>query len=568
MTGRLDYPRQQVKFGPTAPWFSADAAKHLWQRVVDALPDEAPRDAVLMALRSRWFPRDKQLVAEFLAHRLARIDGPFFIYGGGSHTRELFNSPVLLPFVSQCHGCLDLRAASRAAHNASVWPMYHPDEVGNLPAFPIVLSHHEYECSLEDLLRNRGVADDRIVTLYTDPAYGAMVEPLGYAQLSTLSAPSLKKRIAIVTVRPTTIVPACMWEWYSNETSLVQFDMTRSGARLSPIVKYQDCRQSLSWLMGMLGQFNPEVVYVYDQFTTGNSAGLILKTAFPHCKLVLEAYDVLRLFFDNPELMKQEWYWSEHDYALAGFTDPGGGVCYDGVVTKEAPEAAARLIENGVTHHLHFKPYVEQDEMRFEHRSRSAEVPRLAWAGALVPTHESAALFRDGQVLSVFRAIVQQGLGLAIISGDNEANFRVTFPDYWELVSDNSTVTFIERMTRSALIDHLSRYYDYGLLLNRIDLDVQPRGGLKTTFASKFLTYVAAGLPIIVSREMVYMAELVESWGIGLVVSARELGNLAELLRVAPYERFKHNVAIAQTSFSAENHFERFRMFMAQVYDA
>lgn len=564
MTGQSVYLRPQKKSDHTGHWLKANAAAVSWQRVVEALPDEAPRDAVLMALRSRWFPRDRRVAAEVLAQRLARIGGPFFIYGGGSHTRDLFNQPSLLSFVNKCLGCLDLRAAKMMAHNTSPWPMYHPDETGNLPTLPIVLSHHEYECSLEDALRSRGVADDRIISLYSDPAYGARVEPFGYALLLKLPIHDVKKRVAIVTVRPTTIVPVCMWEWYSHEASIVQFDMTRTGARLSQKLDYLDCRQSLSWLLGLLEQFDPDVIYVYDQFTTGNTVGLILKSVFSRSKIILEAYDLLRLFFDNPELMKQEWYWSEHDFALARYADPGGGACYDGVVTKEAPDAAARLVATSATHHLHFMPYVEQGVMRLEHRVRPVDVPRLVWAGSLVPTQESAALFRDGQVLSVFRSIAHQGLNLAIITGDTEANFRATFPDYWEFVSECSGVSFLERMPRPELIHHLSLSYDYGLLLNRIDLDTPPRRGLKTTFASKYLTYVAAGLPIIVSREMDYMAKLVETWGIGLVVSARELGDVAELLQAAPYESFKHNLAIAQTSFSAENHFERFRAFLAE----
>lgn len=550
-------------------WLGGDF-ESICREIVARSGGAAPRQALISALRSRWFPRILPVAAEYLANRLENIHGDFLIYGAGSHTRELFNHPLLVPHRSRCVGCLDLRAGACGSQDTFGWPVYHPDRLRELPSIPIVLSHHEFESSLDAALMMREICPERIIRLYTAPEYGSRIESLGREYLDSICPVDSDNRIAIITVRPTTIVPGCMWEWVAGKgTSLFQFDMTRNGARLSAQIDYVNCKQSLSWLMSGITKYRPNLIYIYDQFTTGNVVGLLARIVFSDCKVVLEAYDLLRLYFDRPQQLTCDWYWGENDFALASYVDPGGPFTFDGLVTKESPDAVCEIVVASTTPILHFKPYVNEQEMmrvRTMHRPRT---PRLVWAGSLVPSRESAALFRDGQVLPVLRCLVDQGLDLTLITGDTERNFRDIYPDYAQLVDSHENIAFVSGMPRGSLIHHLSCRYDFGLLLNYVDSAGECRAGMRSTFASKFITYVAAGLPIIVSRELAHMAALVEEWEIGIVVAAAELKDVAAIVRSAvksaSFRRFEKNLTRAQTNFAAENHFDRLLAFLDAV---
>ena len=550
-------------------WLSSDFELP-WREIVERSGEEAPHQALFSALRSRWSPRILAVAAEYLADRLENIDGDFFVYGAGSHTRELFKHPQLAPYRSRCAGCLDVRAATCDSQDALGWPVFHPDRLDDLPPIPIVLSHHEFESSLEAVLIARNVAPARVVRLYTAPEYRKRIEPHSRAYLDAIRPANGNDRIAIITARPTSIVPSCMWEWVAEQTtSLIQFDMTRNGARLSAQIDYQNCKQSLSWLIAGIAKYRPKMIYVYDQFTTGNVIGLLAKMVFSECKVVLEAYDVLRLHFESPKQLTRDWYWGASDFELASYVDPGGTFRFDGLVTKEAPAAVCGLISDNNTPILHFKPYVCEREMMRVRTAHRPKAPRIVWAGSLVPSRESAALFRDGQILPTLRCLAEQGLDLTLITGDTEPNFRAVYPDYAQWVDRQEHVAFVSGMPRTLLIRHLSSHYDFGLLLNYVDPGSECRAGMRSTFASKFITYVAAGLPIIVSRELAHMAALVEEWEIGIVVAQAELKDVASIVRSvvnsASFRRFERKLARAQSHFSAENHFDRFLAFLAEV---
>jgi hypothetical protein len=66
--------------------------------------------------------------------------------------------------------------------------------------------------------------------------------------------------------------------------------------------------------------------------------------------------------------------------------------------------------------------------------------------------------------------------------------------------------------------------------------------------------YWAAGLPVLVSDELEYMATLVRQTGAGLVVSRSELSGLAERLREVDYQALQARVVEAQARY----HIERF----------
>ena len=60
--------------------------------------------------------------------------------------------------------------------------------------------------------------------------------------------------------------------------------------------------------------------------------------------------------------------------------------------------------------------------------------------------------------------------------------------------------------------------------------------------SSRFVSYIEAGLPIIVNRQNEYMAKTVEKYGIGIIIeNFEDLKNIRKILEQKDYPLFQEN---------------------------
>ncbi len=100
------------------------------------------------------------------------------------------------------------------------------------------------------------------------------------------------------------------------------------------------------------------------------------------------------------------------------------------------------------------------------------------------------------------------------------------------------------------------RRYDFGVILFHLDLAtlrVRPEK-LALQTANKFFAFIEAGLPILVSAEMEYMARIVEENGIGLAIATAELESTPERARALDWEKTADNVRDYAERHSMERH--------------
>lgn len=92
--------------------------------------------------------------------------------------------------------------------------------------------------------------------------------------------------------------------------------------------------------------------------------------------------------------------------------------------------------------------------------------------------------------------------------------------------------------------------YDYGVTLLR----PKDMGAAEYNYflATKFLTYLRAGLPVVIDADNRFMAGLVERYGLGVVLHDRDLENLPAILNGADLPTLKRNVAKFRAEFSIE----------------
>lgn len=92
--------------------------------------------------------------------------------------------------------------------------------------------------------------------------------------------------------------------------------------------------------------------------------------------------------------------------------------------------------------------------------------------------------------------------------------------------------------------------YDFGVTLlrpkdmNAVEYDY--------FMATKFLTYLRAGLPVVIDADNHYMAGLVERYNLGVVLQEHDLENLPEILNSLDLRSLKRNVVEARERFSID----------------
>lgn len=84
----------------------------------------------------------------------------------------------------------------------------------------------------------------------------------------------------------------------------------------------------------------------------------------------------------------------------------------------------------------------------------------------------------------------------------------------------------------------------FGILYDNVALSSYHPNAFKYNMSTKFFSYLEAGLPILVYEDFEYIAEIVESNGLGLVYDVNRIDGIGPLLRSADYETLKKNVLL------------------------
>lgn len=188
---------------------------------------------------------------------------------------------------------------------------------------------------------------------------------------------------------------------------------------------------------------------------------------------------------------------------------------------------------------------------------------RIVHVGQIKSQHAPVRAFGDLQLASLFQRWTRQGLYVSAYPGVAPAADALV--DYEALARRDRAFALHRHRSIGELVGALHGAHDYGLLLYPFPRELAVgRAHLRTALASKLFTYVAAGLPVLVSPELAYMAELVERHGIGLVVEERDHDRLRERLDVVDYPALQRAVRAAQSEF----HIERFVPALVELLTA
>ncbi len=321
---------------------------------------------------------------------------------------------------------------------------------------------------------------------------------------------------------------------------------------------FEDCT-SCRGSYGVLGEImlrTPDVPIYLQAHATRAFLSQLLHALRPELRVFQEVYDWMDAFVDpaHEAVFEQEQVFSRDDIDVMRASERYVRTRTSGFIYKDGGTPLAQLLAESTVPSVQLMPCPPRSFQREPLPPPSGAV-RLAHAGGL-RSAGAARAFADLYAVPLYQGLLAQGLDVTVFpSAVHPSGFDAAFGDYQRLAEAEPRAHFREHLSLPELIGALHGAFHYGILLYHFNEDlIVGQRHLRGALASKLFVYWAAGLPVLVSDELQYMATLVQETGAGLVVSRSELDGLAERLRSVDYQALQARVVQAQERY----HIERF----------
>ena len=309
------------------------------------------------------------------------------------------------------------------------------------------------------------------------------------------------------------------------------------------------CNGSLATLTDVIARLPARAIYLQAH---GRWAFLsqLLATVHPGLRVVQEVWDWIDAYVDpaNEQPFVDAGLFAPDELTMIRSAERRVRTSTAAFVQKHGGAVAEAIVADASVPELRIFPAPPRAWMH----APVARVPgpwRCVYAGQLKPSDTSRAAFGFLHYLPMIHALVEQSIAVTAYGGAGGI-----YEEYERAAQRMDGFTYHQRIEVRALVEALHGQQDFGLILYDFDDElVVGRRHLQCSLASKLFVYLAAGLPVLVSSELAYMAELVEREGIGFAIAAHEVPRLCARLDACDYAALQANVARAQRRFIAEH---------------
>lgn len=279
--------------------------------------------------------------------------------------------------------------------------------------------------------------------------------------------------------------------------------------------------------------------------------------------VIVEYRDFREIMFDDPEQAKFYLKIEDMDREIQDWQAIYTGC--DGLIYKDSPEIIALLNRKHRSQPpaLQFMSYVAGDYICNGRSSGLHDKPHLVYAGCVHNSPTSHAFAVYATFFNVINKLISNNVQFTIINAmDTDGR---GYESYLKLAAKHADFNYVFAKAQDQLARFLAAF-DMGMLYFDYSRAAESDFFYRTTFGSKLFNYLEAGLPVIVSSQTGYMADIVEQYGIGLVVRRHEeLENLGVLIRNIDWSEMKTHISAYRKEYCMEKQFPRLLAFYNQI---
>lgn len=376
--------------------------------------------------------------------------------------------------------------------------------------------------------------------------------------VNRINAPSSKKKILYITITPS-------------------FNLLRQSIYIRKNGNYETILiMENPWLL-KLTEKHFDTVYIYDTYyelanilkevkpyivhVQGSMLGsdflCILAKQLNETKIIFEFFDVPSLCVSKEDSVG---VWGKKNTELGLFAEQYACENADGIILGYSHEAADMLKKryNIKAPILEFHTYICNGFVSSKKTTKYSQEDgkiHLVYGGNVASSSLSKKIFADVQFHQLIEEITKQDVYFDIYTTPHVSpiKFEQFYSDYIAISRENNLFRFKKGLFPNEATNEFSRY-DFGMMIYLFNKGTFLNESLNTRLPGKLFLYLEAGLPILISEELKYVAKIVREYEIGIVVSQKDIYNLSKIILTYDYEKLKNNVLIARKKLSMETH--------------
>lgn len=184
----------------------------------------------------------------------------------------------------------------------------------------------------------------------------------------------------------------------------------------------------------------------------------------------------------------------------------------------------------------------------------------LVYCGGLYGQKEKSFTHGFDDFSILYDSLIENDLSIHLYP--NPQQFPIHYQSIMELSQENKNIFLYKSVPNDLLVEEISKY-DFGIIPHyKTNESTISEEKLMFASSNKFMNFLEAGIPIIVTNEMKFMAWIVKRYQIGIVVDKTEFNNLRNVISSYDYSLLCDNVYKTRTKFVFDNKYEKLKQLI------
>jgi hypothetical protein len=211
---------------------------------------------------------------------------------------------------------------------------------------------------------------------------------------------------------------------------------------------------------------------------------------------------------------------------------------------------------------LYFPLYCDNDFFKRNIKSLDLDDLHLVYAGGVASSQRDKAQYGAIQFHDLIRVISGQKIHFHIYP--SPTNFRADYEEYEQMSRHDSYFHFHHSVSQDQLASELNKYH-FGLLPFFQIKSGQSAEKFKYATTLKLFNYIEAGIPILVSEDLVYQNRVIKRSDAGLTIREEDISRLKEIISTIDYASLVAGLMRKREEISLDMHIPRLFKFYRQI---
>jgi len=212
---------------------------------------------------------------------------------------------------------------------------------------------------------------------------------------------------------------------------------------------------------------------------------------------------------------------------------------------------------------IFFPLYCDEDVFQNNEKKLNLDAIHIVYAGGVVGSHRNSAEYGSLQHHWLIKILSEQKIHFHLYP--TPAGIHADYEEYKTIAKYNSYFHFHEPVAQQKLAAELSQYH-FGILAFFTEQNKQSPDKYKFATTLKLFNYMEAGIPVLISKDIIYQRWMAERYKAGIVLSAKEdINSLREIILKIDYQKQVKDLMLKRNKISLSRNIPRLIKFYDQI---